>query len=128
MGRNSLTSKKDSAPVRVRLVNLAGQTQGLYVHTVRVHREAVVVALYDGEETLCLVPTLLSQQVPVELEIALSSKGEPIRGTGRVMCYDSYSGQTSRPYLMVAISLEQMAIEDRIRWESFVENTERSGP
>jgi len=99
-----------------------------------VHREAVVIALYEGEETLRLVPPLLSEQVPVELEIEVSSTGERIRGIGRVMCYDSVSGQVSRPYLMVAISLEQMAIEDRIKWESFVGNadrvadTDRSGP
>ena len=125
MERNSLTSKKDSVPVRVRLVNVAGQAQGLYVHTVRVHREAVVIALYEGEQTLCLIPPLLSQQVPVELEIEVSSTGERIRGTGRAVCYDTRPRQTSPPHLMVAISLDQMAIEDRIKWESFVGNTDR---
>ena len=118
-------SHSASVPVRVKLLNLAGQPRGLDVHTVRVHREAVVIALYDGEETLRLISPLLSEQVPVELEIEVSSTGERIRGTGRAVCYDTRPRQTSPPHLMVAISLEQMAIEDRIKWETFVENTDR---
>ena len=107
-----------SVQVSLRLVDTARLPQVFDAQTVNVCREGVAIAVYEGEETMRLLPPLLSEEQLVELKISLPPTGEWVTAIGQARWYDIHSYE-GRDYLRVGIFLKQMDAESRRKWEDF---------
>ncbi|MBW2038752.1 MAG: PilZ domain-containing protein [Deltaproteobacteria bacterium] len=108
-------------PLSMRLLGVFGYPPPANAETRNISLEGLSIELQEGEESLNLIPYLVLDKKGVELDIEIPPKGERIRAIGRVIWYDFGSRETLY-YFRVGVFLEEMEIEDRKKWESFVRN------
>jgi hypothetical protein len=73
----------------------------------------------EGEEPIKLIPFLVLNEKMVELDMKIPPEGENIGAIGKVIWYDFGSRRASY-YFCAGIFLEEMKVEDRIKWEEFI--------
>jgi hypothetical protein len=119
-----------SIPLTIRLLGVAKHPHPINTETRNVSRKGLSVELkvklrngslliQQGEEAIKVIPFLVLSEKLVELVIKIPPRGERVRATGRVRWYDFGSRERSY-YFRAGILLEK--IEDRKRWEDFIEN------
>lgn len=119
-------------PLTIRLLGLGKHSRSIHVETRNVSREGLSIELevrfkngtlliQQGEEPIKLFPFLVLNEKLVELDIEIPPRGERVRATGRVRWYDFGSKEESY-YFRAGIFIEEIEIEDRIRWENFIKS------
>lgn len=117
-------------PLVIRLLGTAKHRRPINTETKNVSREGLLIELQviikngslfiqQGEQTIKLIPFLVSNKKMVELDMRIPPGKERIRATGRVIWYDFRSREESY-FFMAGIVLEEVGIEDRKRWQHFV--------
>jgi hypothetical protein len=109
--------------VNVKTVTPGSWTPAFRGTTVDVCAEGVAVALYGGENSRKLIPSLLAKHDAVELALELPPDAQTIGGKGTIRWLDIGSIASSRPYVRAGIFLERMTARDKARWKRFVKET-----
>jgi len=113
-----LGTTKYPQPVNMKTRNVS--FEGLSIE-LRVVLKNGSLLIKEGEEPVKLIPFLVLNEKMVELDMKIHPEGESIGAIGRVIWYDFGSRRASY-YFCVGIFLEEMKVEDRIKWEEFIKN------
>jgi len=111
-----------SVPVLGSVVDREGRRRGLNANTLNVSRHGLALAIHGGKETIDLLPSLLPQDHPIELEVELAPFGPRIGAAGSVRWHSTRSLGNGRHYFISGILLDRIAQEENEHWIRFVDH------
>jgi len=89
--------------------------------TMNIGRDGIAILCYDDEEKIQRLLSLLSQNQPVHVELALPPEGVEIAATGRARWYEAGSITGPLEYLIAGILFDHMLPQAKRQWEQFID-------
>jgi len=113
-------------PVTVKPLPANGRLRCFSASSVNVSVNGVALGFYEVDDTIRIISSFLTEDQRIEMTMTVPSTGVSITATGRPRWHSTTSIGGSTQYLKVGILLEEMELEDKIKWLWFLKDAGRA--